>query len=62
MFRANEEMNSVDENYKNEISSLKVELKRSFIVSQSLESKLKQKEVENDELTQICDELIANTK
>lgn len=58
--RANEEIENVDEQHKKDNLTLRAELRRIQIRNQSLEEELIRKENENKELTQICDELIAN--
>ena len=60
IFRANEEIENVDEQHKKDNLTLRAELRRIQIRNQSLEEELIRKENENKELTQICDELIAN--
>ena len=58
--RANAEIEANEANTAKEIQMLKVELKKLRVQNQSLESLLERKTQENAELTQICDELIAN--
>lgn len=60
--RANEEYSQVEANSKKEILSLQAEIRMLKVQNESLEHQLERKESENKELTQICDELIANVQ
>ena len=58
--QANNEISEIESSTAKETVALQVELKRLKIQNQSLQSQLDRKDSENQELTQICDELIAN--
>ena len=58
VFRANEEMESVESRTAQELLSLRAEVKRLRIQNESMETHLLRKDKDNQELTQICDELI----
>ncbi|XP_071383863.1 transforming acidic coiled-coil-containing protein 3 isoform X1 [Centroberyx affinis] len=60
--RANEEIAEVRAKYKGEASGLQAQLRREQLKVQSLEKNLDQKVKEAEELTNLCDELIANVQ
>ncbi|XP_030628201.1 transforming acidic coiled-coil-containing protein 3 [Chanos chanos] len=60
--QANQEIAEVRSKLKAEVSALKVQLKREQLKVQSLEKSLDQKTKEVEEVTKLCDELIANVE
>ncbi|XP_014044739.2 transforming acidic coiled-coil-containing protein 3 isoform X2 [Salmo salar] len=59
---ANEEIAEVRSKLKSEVSALQAQLRREQLKAQSLENSLDQKVKETEELTNLCDELIAKVQ
>ncbi|KAK0143350.1 Transforming acidic coiled-coil-containing protein 3 [Merluccius polli] len=62
LIRANEEIGEVRSKFKAEVSGLQAQLRREQLKSQSLEKNYDQKVKEAEELTNLCDELIAKVQ
>ena len=59
-FRANQRLESVRKSRESELAKLQAMLRKAEMKVTSLERVVDQKTKENQELTKICDELIAN--
>lgn len=58
MFRATEEINDKERSFEAETSKMRIMNKRLEVKVRSLQESLDRKDVENVELTNLCDELI----
>ncbi|NXO02066.1 TACC3 protein, partial [Rhinopomastus cyanomelas] len=61
-FRANEEIARVRSKAKSEVTALQASLRKEQMRIQSLEKTLEEKARENEELMNICDDLISKMK